>query len=31
MGQAPGLFKRAEQGADAPETVRFPSPAIGQG
>jgi hypothetical protein len=29
MGQAPNLFKHAEQGADAPETVRFPSPAIG--
>ena len=29
MGQAPDLFKRAEQAADAPETVRFPSPAIG--
>jgi hypothetical protein len=31
MGQASGLFKRAEQAADTPETVRFPSPAINQG
>jgi hypothetical protein len=28
MGQDPDPRKRAEQGPDAPETVRFPSPAI---
>jgi len=28
MGQGPGPRKRAERGPDAPETVRFPSPAI---
>jgi hypothetical protein len=28
MGQASVPRKRAEQGLDAPETVRFPSPAI---
>src|ERR1700757_1310106 len=28
MGQGPGLRKRAGRGPDAPETVRFPSPAI---
>lgn len=31
MGQSWDLFKRARHGADTPETVRFPGPAIDQG